>query len=457
VKALTLFAGAGGADVGMAAAGCHHVLGIEWDRDAAATSQAAGFPVIHADVRNALLYPPLAGSIDLVWASPPCQDWSTAGKREGAQGGRNGWPWTLDAVDAVRPTWLVAENVRGMLFHKRKLHKAEGNPEWLQDPRQCPACWFRKMLLPDLQARFAWVGWKVLNAADFGVPQNRQRLIILAGPKEVAWPAPTHSGIALAHAKWTTGTYWQEWGMDPVGAPSKKEQGWLKKPDDGLRPWRTVRQALGLGGVLEASRNTSANPNQERPRCTDEPAQAIGTKGNLYASPPGSQAVWAEDPKHRTVELDEPSTTIRSGGDGHSAPPVWIRVVGGGHNPNNADDAHARTLRDLTDEPCTTIAAQVGGGAGNAGTFVTRGALPQSQRAIRPDLPADTLTAGSPTGNHAPFVEPGRRRLTVEECATLQGFPDGYPFQGTKTARYRQVGNAVPPKLAEAIIRALMQ
>ena len=55
------------------------------------------------------------------------------------------------------------------------------------------------------------------------------------------------------------------------------------------------------------------------------------------------------------------------------------------------------------------------------------------------------------------YVATGRRRLTVQECAALQGFPAWATFHGTKIAQYRQVGNAVPPKLAQVVVAAVMR
>jgi site-specific DNA-cytosine methylase len=543
LRLLTLFAGAGGADVGLEAAGLKHVLGVEFDEFAAASSRAAGFPVVTGDVRDADLYS--EGMADVVWSSFPCQAWSTAGSRKGARDDRNGWPWTTDVLDTVQPTWFLGENVRGLLMHKGSVkHDKEGRAS----PDDCPRCYFDLRILPDLRERFAWVDFRVLDAADYGVPQRRRRVILAAGPRPLQWPEATHSGEALAKAKWVTGEYWEDVGGNvgsdvgeltrsstgrlrveypikgegagrgpsdevkrhevdvedqpavtvrvsrpayyaPVSMaePSAQEARWLASRKQAglfaaeptrfsLLPWTTVRQALGIGGVLEQSRNTENNPRQERPRTTDEPCQAVGTVGNQYLS-----------------------------GEG-------VRVLGGGHNPNSSDDG-VRNLRDLTDEPCTTIAAQNGGGAGNAGPFVVgfqernsgvRGfqdrslddpspavlagshrdnglRLVEGRAASEPhrlDSPAPTVTttevkgtrgdsmsrrlpSGGKSGgvdraSDALWLATGRRRLDVEECARLQGFPEDYPFQGTKTARYKQVGNAVPPRLAEVLGAAVV-
>ena len=67
-----------------------------------------------------------------------------------------------------------------------------------------------------------------------------------------------------------------------------------------------------------------------------------------------------------------------------------------------------------------------------------------------------TFSGGPDRASDTAFQATGRRRLTVAECAVLQGFPADWPWQGTQADRYRQVGNAVPPALAEAVGRALM-
>jgi DNA (cytosine-5)-methyltransferase 1 len=140
--------------------------------------RAAGFPAVEADVRD-LDYKALAGTIDVLWASPPCQAWSGLGKRQGsADNARNGWPWTLDVIDAVRPRWVVLENVAAM----------KGNP------------YLERSVFPRLRQRFRHVDARVLDAADFGVAQSRHRLFIIAGPTQPGWPTATHGpGTGRAH------------------------------------------------------------------------------------------------------------------------------------------------------------------------------------------------------------------------------------------------------------------
>jgi DNA (cytosine-5)-methyltransferase 1 len=371
MRCLELFAGAGGAALGLERAGFEHAALCEWDANACATLRAAGLgPVVEGDVRDldAIERVAGAGPLDLLWSSFPCQAWSTAGKQLGAEDDRNGWPWTVDAIDRFRPRWFLAENVRGLIQHSE-----DGHP----NPEKCPRCYFENVILVQLRERFGHVGWWLLDAADYGVPQHRRRVIIWAGPAPLRAPRPTH------------------------GAPSKARQRDMFGP--GVLPWVTMGEALGVRQewckstgsfgagralttvkgpsmtittecgrqspwssssvvfLLDSGRNTEAHPNQERPTPSTEPSPAVSGAGNQYV--------------HR------PSPAITTG-NGHGM-----------------------------------------------GSVKSRDTL---ERAI------------------------GRRRLTVEECATLQAFPSDHPWQGTATSRYRQVGNAVPPPLAEVVGHALL-
>lgn len=226
MKVLELFAGAGGAALGLHAAGMQSVGLVEWHQDACATLRAAGMaPVIEGDVRDLdNIEAQITARPDVLWSSFPCQAWSNQGKRMGAQDKRNGWPWTVAALDRFQPRWFLGENVRGLISHRF---------ECPGDPTLCPGCYFHGVILPDLRARFACVGYWLLDAADYGVPQHRQRVILWAGPRPVDKPRATH------------------------GDPAAISQRSMFGPE--LAPWVSMGGALGISATDCASIHTRLN------------------------------------------------------------------------------------------------------------------------------------------------------------------------------------------------------
>jgi len=273
--AVELFAGAGGAALGLAAAGIEHAACIEWDEDAAATLAGAGFPAVCGDVRDLSLLDGLRP--DLVWSSFPCQCWSSAGKRLGPEDERNGWPWTVDAIDAMSPRWFVAENVTGLTQHRGECASGCVGPEL------CPRAYLDRVILEQLRERFAWVACRVLNASSYGVPQHRRRLIIVAGPRPIDWPAPTH------------------------GKPTGQGDLFGRR----LLPWRTVRDALGIDADVIQS-GVAFKPNKRtKEQTTEGPSPTITTENNMYVGesirrPLGAGSGAGSEP-HR---LDQPSPTV---------------------------------------------------------------------------------------------------------------------------------------------------
>ena len=242
-RAASLFCGAGGACLGLRQAGYEVIAGVDFDPLALATYTAAGGTAVQHMITEEQPVPSewvgrLTG-LDLLWASPPCQPWSRAGKMKGAEDERDAWPATLAAVALLRPRWFIAENVRGVEHH------------------------LDEYVVLALKRLGYVVAWRCLNAADYGVPQTRQRVILVAGPERFRWPMATH------------------------GDPKT-----FRPLFDARKPWRSMGTALGLEGV--------AGPDRGAGLIARHGDRNRSTSGTAYLLQRPSPAVCATEAKGHT-------------------------------------------------------------------------------------------------------------------------------------------------------------
>lgn len=386
---LDLYAGAGGWDEAARQLGLTTV-GLEIWHDACVTAVRAGHPRIRCDIAT---YPtaPFAGRVTGLIASPPCQAWSMAGKRTGEQDKAR----VHDLVNA----YAAGANEPGDGWADPRSHHAAQPVRWIRDLRPEWVCLEQVPPVIDLWRHIGdvlrgwgysvWVG--VLNAADYGVPQTRQRAILIASRvRTVTRPPATHEQNPPEHALF--------------GA---------------LRPWVSMAQALGWEGIDRPARTV----------CGDRSPRWAYGQGNSYAT--GWTLVNGPQGNATAREVDEPAGTIYCSRPGNLR---WALRNG------TQDNACVRTM----EEPAGTL-------------FFGRRLNNVSWVRERPA----TTVQGDPRigrpghkdreGGESQF-EQDALRVTVAEAAILQSFPAEYPWHGTKTSQFLQVGNAVPPGLAAAVI-----
>lgn len=373
-SAVELFTGAGGLALGIEQAGGATKLLLEYNRHACASLRrnSAFFGgdacTIHeGDVRG-YAFRSLTG-IDLLAAGAPCQPFSIGGKHRGHEDERNLFPQVFRAVREIEPRAVVVENVRGLLRPRLRefvefIELQLKHPTVTQRDPLDPEGWVDH--LPTLRAvdrsgirdSFGYrVATRLVNAADYGVPQRRERVFMVALHRKlgVRWvpPVPTHTLAALQLAQQVTGEYWERHGVRRrVRLDHPKAMRWNLEAK-GTKPWRTVRDALaGLPDPSHAAARSFAN----------------------HGAQPGARAY----PGHTGSAIDQPAKTLKAG----------VHGVPGGEN--------------MLRRPNGTV-----------------------------------------------------RYFTVREAARLQSFPDGYVFEGAWGEAMRQIGNAVPVKLAEAVIASI--
>ncbi len=182
---LSTFAGAGGSSLGYSMAGFREVLAVEWDDNAVQTFKAnfPGIPVYHGDIAKLSVDECLSmaglkpGELDVFDGSPPCQGFSTAGKRIMDDPRNQLFREYVRLLRGLRPKVFVMENVSGMVKGKMRLIFVD--------------------ILRELKASGYRVSARLLNAMYFGVPQSRQRMIFI-GVRDDLGIEPTHPGACTS-------------------------------------------------------------------------------------------------------------------------------------------------------------------------------------------------------------------------------------------------------------------
>lgn len=440
---LDLFAGPGGWSAAARELGLAEV-GIEWDRAACATRAAAGHRTIRADVSRFVITPALAILVRGLIGSPPCTTFSAAGDQAGnavlellaalirdlfagrdtreacrreMEAALTASEWAADLDEPKRAAKIRAAVFSASLVAEPARFTAACRPEWValeQVPGVLPlwqvyAAELRRM------GYSAWTG--KLNAADYGVPQTRERAILIASRvRQVERPESTHydprKGMQLWGTPWVSMAEALGWGATSRPGPSVTAGG---TATGGAEPFaRGGREALEAARdagewVLHTNRDQRSDGSRQTADPRSAPAPALTAKsGGQWVMRRQVGAALRE--ARRDHELDEPSPTITGGGSaagsGNGAGLVWAFR---NNNNNNACE-------------CSM------------------------------DEPAGTLFFGQRSNWAAWTTGQESVRITVEEAAVLQSFPGDYPFQGTKTARFTQVGNAIPPLLAEHVL-----
>jgi DNA (cytosine-5)-methyltransferase 1 len=171
LRGLDLFAGAGGFTIGALQQNCP-VIGVEYAQTAVQTGKRAGHDVLHMDVRQTAHRAPSGLPMDVLIGGPPCQPFSSAGRKQGRYDPREGFGMALQAIDAWRPRRVALENVANLLS---VAHRG-----------------YLDLIMGALAERYKHAGVWLLNARAYGVPQSRERAFIWAAEVPLDPPAPTH-------------------------------------------------------------------------------------------------------------------------------------------------------------------------------------------------------------------------------------------------------------------------
>lgn len=172
---LDLFAGCGGLSLGFEAVG-FETIGFEMDKAAVNTYNKNLKGKCYAEKLDLDFEYPKA---DIIIGGPPCQPFSVGGHQKGIEDARDGFPIFIDAVKKLQPKVFMFENVRGLLYSNK---------------------WYFDLIIAALQKLGYFIDYKLLNAVNFGVPQNRERLFVIGHRSKFNFPKPQSKKVTVGEA-----------------------------------------------------------------------------------------------------------------------------------------------------------------------------------------------------------------------------------------------------------------
>jgi DNA (cytosine-5)-methyltransferase 1 len=459
-RVLDLFAGCGGISLGFSAAGFTIAGAVEFDPDAAA-SHGRNFhdgDAAHSEARDItktspdqlakdLGAGPTASAFDVLVGGPPCQAFARVGRPKLREVDNHAEAFKHDPraqlyidylryVEAFAPLAVVVENVPDVLNH--------GGQNIAEEIAEV------------LESKGYVCRYTLLNAAFYGVPQMRERMILIAYRREIAeavtFPEPTHfidlppgyegtRSVALKFLQGEIDDDAHHFIHSPKAARS-------------LPAAITAEDALGDLPAIDARKLLKSGELRRGARRFDVPMPYGKEPHTAYAKLmrtwPGFEAPPAlTDHVIRYLPRDYP---------------LFARMNPGDQYPQAYEHAMAMFEQHLADLEKQGVKVKPGSQKYEdiKASIVPPydvGKFPNKWRKMWRDQPARTLMAhlGKDSYSHIHYDSKQARTISVREAARLHSFPDGFAFCGTMNPAFRQIGNAVPPLLAKAVATHIMK
>jgi DNA (cytosine-5)-methyltransferase 1 len=389
-KVASLFSGCGGLDLGFIKSGFEVIWANDFFREAVETYKLnIGDHIVYGDITK-IPSRDIPNDFDILLGGFPCQGFSVANVKRSMEDERNYlYKELLRLIKDKQPKFFVGENVKGLLS--------------MQQGKVI------KMIMEDFKALGYNVEYRLLKASDYGVPQNRERVVIIGNRLGLKNPFP------------------------------QKTHGLVNDLfNDSLKPFVNVKDVVGhLSNVRTRDKSFELNGKviHNHVARTNVADKFWGRKHRVNQHEICDfLKYWRDKSGWTTKKVDEHF------GYAHTAGHWFRKDNNSGSIPNPSDWWELKKILGFDDKYDKSVTE----------LELKEIKFEQSLRINNWELPSDTITA---TG---PEIHPNReRRMSVRECAIIQTFPDDFVFCGSLGNMYKQIGNAVPVLLSKRIAEAI--